>query len=237
MLAFIDLTGKRFGRLEVINYHGRDKHGGSMWKCKCECGNVIITKGNSLRMGVTKSCGCLQREIASENCRKIGGKNKIDLTGERFSKLLVVRKISYAKQTGTLYECLCDCGNYTTASGSHLKRGQIKSCGCLVLEKNVENIINLHEFNEENIYKEGTSLPTLTAKKSVRNTSGAKGVWWKSQTEKWCAEIFFKGSKHFLGCFEHKEDAIKARKEAEEKYFVPILEKYRKETYERFNQD
>lgn len=59
----IDLTNQRFGKLFVVK--STDKRGGSsiMWECVCDCGNIINVRGNSLRSGNTKSCGCLQKEI------------------------------------------------------------------------------------------------------------------------------------------------------------------------------
>lgn len=69
----IDLTGLKFGRLEVINEAGRDKQKGVNWKCYCECGNDIVVSSHSLRRGNTKSCGCLQKDIIKE----IGYSNQI----------------------------------------------------------------------------------------------------------------------------------------------------------------
>lgn len=59
---FIDLTGKRFGRLIVIervdNYVHINKNGKrrftTQWLCKCDCGNGKITRGISLKSGHTK---------------------------------------------------------------------------------------------------------------------------------------------------------------------------------------
>lgn len=50
------------------------------------------------------------------------------------------------------------------------------------------------------------------------NTSGRQGVWWRKDTNKWCAEIKVDGKKHSLGCFTNFEDAVAARASAEEKY-------------------
>lgn len=58
----LDLTGKRYGRLVVIEFVGtlpNDKSI-SLWKCKCDCGNEKIIKTGSLQSGTTKSCGCLR---------------------------------------------------------------------------------------------------------------------------------------------------------------------------------
>jgi 5-methylcytosine-specific restriction endonuclease McrA len=55
----IDLTGKRFGFLEVIKRNGSEpKRSGSLWLCKCDCGILTTTRSSFLRRGVTKSCGC-----------------------------------------------------------------------------------------------------------------------------------------------------------------------------------
>lgn len=58
---FKDETGNQYGRLTVIEFIGVIK-GKSTWKCKCACGNECTVTANKLRMGSTKSCGCLQRE-------------------------------------------------------------------------------------------------------------------------------------------------------------------------------
>lgn len=62
MNRFIDLTGQKFGRLLADKYIDKDKNGISMWQCKCDCGNIKIVRGLSLKNGDTKSCGCLQKE-------------------------------------------------------------------------------------------------------------------------------------------------------------------------------
>ena len=64
MPNFIDLTGQKFGRLTAIKKMEHNKWGKTMWLCKCECGKEKIFRGHSLREGLTKSCGCLQKEIA-----------------------------------------------------------------------------------------------------------------------------------------------------------------------------
>jgi hypothetical protein len=61
-----DLTGQKFGRLTVQNFHKRDKGGRAQWLTKCECGNFGIVEGYNLTTGHTRSCGCLSRERSSE---------------------------------------------------------------------------------------------------------------------------------------------------------------------------
>jgi len=69
---FIDMTGQRFGRLSVICYAGKDNSGLTLWECTCDCGTKIITRGQDLRRGASKSCGCLKLEQFIERSRKHG---------------------------------------------------------------------------------------------------------------------------------------------------------------------
>ena len=61
MGKFIDLTGKTYGRLTVIEYIGKSK-----WLCQCECGNVKVVRSDNLKKGVVVSCGCYNRERMKE---------------------------------------------------------------------------------------------------------------------------------------------------------------------------
>lgn len=69
MSALIDLTGKRFGKLIVIEQTG-SQHSHILWKCKCDCGNESVILGLSLRWGRTKSCGCLHKDPDVINNRR-----------------------------------------------------------------------------------------------------------------------------------------------------------------------
>ena len=53
-----------------------------------------------------------------------------DLTGQRFSKLVVTGRDEFNTTTSIKWICLCDCGNTTSVSRSNLKDGRVKSCGC-----------------------------------------------------------------------------------------------------------
>lgn len=62
MSRLIDLTGKKFGRLTVIE-RGEGRYGGSaFWVCRCDCGNTVTVDGANLRSGNSTSCGCFKRE-------------------------------------------------------------------------------------------------------------------------------------------------------------------------------
>jgi len=54
-----DELNKKYGKLTVLKREPNNKFGTTRWLCSCECGKQIITNGQSLRNGQTKSCGCL----------------------------------------------------------------------------------------------------------------------------------------------------------------------------------
>lgn len=58
MSKFIDLTGKRFNKLTVLN-RIPTKDGITRWECVCDCGNITNVRGSNLKNGSVKSCGCL----------------------------------------------------------------------------------------------------------------------------------------------------------------------------------
>lgn len=57
-----DLTGRRFTRLLVLGFLGKDSGRISLWLCQCDCGKQITATSGNLNSGSTKSCKCLRRE-------------------------------------------------------------------------------------------------------------------------------------------------------------------------------
>lgn len=62
MSKLIDLTGKRFNKLVVLERMPNGKKGRAYWKCQCDCGNTTIVSGGNLKNGGVKSCGCLRHQ-------------------------------------------------------------------------------------------------------------------------------------------------------------------------------
>ena len=63
---FLDLRGQKFGRLvpfEIVS------HCPVRWRCLCDCGKETVVPSIALRAGQTKSCGCLNRDLAAERTR------------------------------------------------------------------------------------------------------------------------------------------------------------------------
>ncbi len=121
-----DLKGLRFGRLCVLEKAESQKTPNgtarTMWKCKCDCGNIVYRSQQNLRTAKHPSCGCWKKELTSE--RKLE-----DLTGKRFGRLVVIERAETI-HVSTRWKCKCDCGNECIVLAQNLKKGHTISCGC-----------------------------------------------------------------------------------------------------------
>jgi len=127
------MRGERFGRWTVIkrakNYISPKGACASQWLCRCDCGNIKVVLGNTLRNGQSKSCGCLRRERASESNRK-------NLIGMQFGKLTATEECVKRSKGGAIrWVCSCVCGNKITVPSGALTSGGTKSCGCVRKEQ------------------------------------------------------------------------------------------------------
>lgn len=206
-----DLTGKRFGRLTAIKYVGN-----SCWECKCDCGNVTKVKTSNLKNSHTKSCGCIAKEQSALN----GQKSLMDLTGQRFGKLVVQKRVK--KGNKYVWQCKCDCGNICYVPQNNLCRKveATKSCGCN---------ISLDEANKSNIVQ-GTNVGNIKRKEALSNSSlGIKGVYYSKTQGLYVATIGFQGKQYHLKSSTNLQECINARQKAEQEIFGNFLEWYNKE--------
>ncbi|WP_050741559.1 AP2 domain-containing protein [Acetobacterium bakii] len=191
--------GQRFGQLVAIEETekiGKDPH--LAWRCQCDCGNIIITRGYLLTGGKKTDCGCITNRA-------------VNILGERFGRLMVIAPAGLDKYKNAQWLCRCDCGTEKVIQGVALRRGAVQSCGCLKLEKKA-NIL----YERKKNFKIATT-----------NISGCRGVSWNTQANKWIANITVNGKRIYLGLDSNLEKAIKLRKDAEEKYYKPVIEKNR----------
>lgn len=67
MGRFVDLVGKRFGSLVVIERAPQKSKGNTTWKCRCDCGETRDIQGGALIAGITSSCGCLRIKMITKH--------------------------------------------------------------------------------------------------------------------------------------------------------------------------
>lgn len=137
-----NLQGRTFGRLTVLDWEGNGK-----WRCRCECGNEVLVQSDNLKSGNTKSCGCLQKNRASEA-------SYISLIGNRYGKLVVLERVENNRFGHVCYRCKCDCGGEAVVDAANLRNGNTNSCGCIKSkgEMIINNWLQEHKFDFRSQY-------------------------------------------------------------------------------------
>ena len=213
--------GQKFGMLTIIG-EGYYKNGRWGYDCLCECGRKTFTKAFEFKNGTKWSCGCYSGKL-----RK---KNNYDVNGETVIVHL----------TNTDAEMLCDLDDWEKQK---YKTWYINNMGYAISSIKNHHVV-FHEvimcaekgmvvdhINRNKLDNRKSNLRIVTQhvnkiNSSVycTNTSGHTGVTYRKDTKKWMAQIVYNYKHISLGCYEKKEDAIRAREIAEEKYFHPLLE-------------
>lgn len=235
MSKLVDLTGRVFGRLLVVGRAddyvvdcGTYIHREPKWICKCSCGNPVpvIAMGSNLKRGHTKSCGCWHKEYT----QAFGGHNR-KLNEYEFHDNYVIGKNDKGETfiiDFESYELVCPYywaktkkGYFMCQSGPDGKPMQLHR---LIMD--ADKTIQLDHINHDKTDNRKCNLRIVSGSencwnKGLRksNTTGATGVYRRTGRNTWWAEIKAEGTRHFLGDFDSFDDAVAARKAAEERYF------------------
>lgn len=163
-----NLIGQTFNQLTVIKRGPNDKGLNAQWWCKCSCGKNVLVRGFNLKSGGTISCGC--------------SKLLLNLTGQKFGRLTVIKRGRDDKVGHVQWWCTCDCKNLSILTASYsLTKGFTKSCGCYSRESSRTRIKAL---NETGIYKQkpvdltDETFGRLTVIKQGPNTNSNEVRWW-----------------------------------------------------------
>lgn len=228
MAKIIDLTGKKFGRLTVVNraedYVTPNGQKCPQWECRCDCGNsdMVIVRGSYLRDGRTVSCGCYKKEVNSKRYKKY---NTYNLSGEY--------GIGYTSNTKeAFYFDLEDYDlikSYCWYKGSYgyimsNKDGEHVKLHRLVMNASGNEHVDHIKHNKNDNRKSMLRIVTVSQNQMNKglqknNTSGVTGVYYNKIDCCWFARIKVNKNTIHLGSFTSFDDAVKARKDAEKKYF------------------
>lgn len=225
-----DLTGKKFGRLTVlkrandyIQSNGRKR---IMWLCECDCGNHIEVMGDNLRNNHTQSCGCFAKESTSKSSRKY---NTYDLSnGYGIGYTFKNEEFYFDLEDYEKIKNYCWCKNsngYIVTNVWENKKNYIVLMHRLIMDfpdicyeidhKHGKKSRNDNRKSNLRVATHGNNLKNVGVRSN--NTSGTTGV--SFDRGKWVSRITINGKHMHLGRFENFDDAVAARKEAEEKYF------------------
>ena len=205
----LKLEGKKFNRWTII-CQAEIKKPGTYWLCKCECGTIKICKGSDLKIGNTKSCGCLQKEVVSK-FKKTHGLSK--------SKLYRV------------WHCMkCRCLNKNDKRYNSYGGRGIKIC------KEWENdFYSFYKWSIQNRYKEGLSIDRIDNNGNYE-PSNCRWVDKNTQNNNTRRNVFieYKGKKQTVSQWAKEigigHDTIKYRLNKYglcDKVFMPVNTKFR----------
>ena len=220
-----DLTGQKFGLLTVVSKAINSKHGD--WNCICECGGTKIVTGSNLKRGFTKSCGCMQGKKMNENA-ELECINNYEISEDGYM-------IGYTSKNEKFFFDIDDFDDIKKYNWYIRRDGYVASSSngkhtkmhTLIMSKNNEigdYLIDHINHNKTDNRKSNLRLVTNSQNQMNKglvksNTSGCTGISWHKNKNVWIAQIQINNKLKYLGVYDNIEEAIKARKDAEKKYF------------------
>lgn len=231
-MAKIDLTGNKYGRLTVL-YEAPSvtyKCGCTIryWHCKCECGNEKDVQQSALTCGSTKSCGCFKKESDNSSNVKLKRYNRYEIKDDYV--------VMYTLKNEPFYIDLEDLDKvknycwYLNKSGGYVVSNKTFGGGIrlhrLIMDVLDKPQLYVDHVNHDVVDNRKSNLRIVNQSNNGMNNSlrknnktGVTGVYFNSKRNKWRAEIMVNYKHINLGQFNNFNDAVIARKKAEEKYF------------------
>ena len=213
--------GDRFGNLVVIEELKERKNKCIVYKCRCDCGNYVNVKSNQLIKHHKDNCGCTTKQSNAK--RK---KNKYEF----FDNYVVGytakgNKFYFDIEDFDLvsYYCWIEKDGYLIAN--NLNGDSVRLHRLIMgLEKYDNKKVDHMNHDTMDNRKENLRITTnqencFNHKPHSNNTSGYSGVGFRKELNKWRARIYVDGRCICLGNYDNINDAIKARLEAEKKYY------------------
>lgn len=223
-----NLIGRKFGKLTVIkqveDYIYSNGTHCTKWKCQCECDNktlLDVRVDHLLKMEI-QSCGCLRRETTSKRFKKY---NDYEVQ-ENYVIMYTSKNEPFFIDLEDFWKVkdICwhiDKNGYLTGIGNNKKIVYLHRIIMGCSSDSIIDHINGDKTNNRKINLRVGTKGQNNINKGIKknNKSGVVGVYWIKKINKWQAKIGVEGKKIHLGYFDNFDDAVQARKEAEDKYF------------------
>lgn len=215
-----DISGQKFSRLTVIDRAEQGKHKRIVWNCVCDCGNRVVVAGTSLRVGATKSCGCVGREKSAEFLR--GMATTHGLKGTPIYRAYHDMMNRCYKPNTKQYEDyggrgIAVCDRWREPNG----RGVVNfadDMGERPRGLTLDRIDNENGYSPDNCRWADRTTQRYNSRVKV-NSSGRVGVFWWEAQQKWKAYIKKNGKMHNIGLYDTFEAACEARASAEIEFY------------------
>lgn len=206
-------SGNRFGKLTIVSEAEKSKNGVRQLLCQCDCGKETTVRANNLTSGNTTSCGCV-----GEESRRTHGMSNTRV---------------YQIHEGMLRRCREDlkeqfpfhagkgvkvCKEWNPQLGGSFENFY-RDMGDPPEGHSLDRIDGQKDYSKNNCRWATPSVQGYNKNLDPNNTSGKSGVSFYKQNNKWSSEIHVEGEHIRLGMFNDFEEAVKARKSAELKYY------------------
>lgn len=226
------LVGRKFGRLLVLGYIGKDKGGNRLWKCVCECGKNHISPTYALNNGSVKSCGCIRDEQ-----RKKKKLNKYEFKEDFVVGYSSNKNIKFYIDKDD-YEVVKQHTWYINSKGyvaTRAKRNNEESpVYTMFLHRLIMNLGETDNYHEEevehidrnplnnrrnNLMIKKHSENMLNKSKYKNNTSGVTGVNWSKSKQRWVVRVYKDSRVAFYTTKTSFKEAVESRLKAEKEIF------------------
>lgn len=210
----MDLTGHRYGKLTVVSMAGRMSSGITSWNCVCDCGKTCIRGRKTLRKYEHSSCGCGTNEASWETRREKYG----DYAKTRLPEYKIWQHIRRRCHPKTGHKHYGKRGITVCDRWSESFENFIEDMGRRPSEKySIDRIDVNGNYDQSNC--RWTTWEVQCRNKRVFNKLGAPGVYWDKQRSKYRVIMSVNGKSVTVGRYDSVEEAVKAREDAEIKYW------------------
>ncbi len=206
MGRYVDRVGMRYNRLLVVSAAGRAANLHFLWTCVCDCGSRLVVDGCSLVTGNTQSCGCYLKERITKH----GGWKK----GSYNTWRAMMRRCTRA---GDKDFARYGAKGITVCAAWHDYEAFARDMGEPEGTQTLDRIDPYGAYTPENCRWADLNVQARNLRVTARNKSGFIGV--NRVKGRWRASLSANNKKYTSKLFDSFEEALRARKEFEQKHW------------------
>lgn len=204
-----DLKGLKFNRWLVVSISHKSKNNGWMWKCLCDCGNESTVGQAQLTGNHSKSCGCLRKEICSEN--KTHGMSNTPI----YQRWVAMKTRCNNKENPTYGGKNIEyCTSWSSFENFYKDMGD-----SFHPELELDRIDVTLGYSKENCRWVNHNENNFNKNIQINNQTGKTGVSFREDLGKYRAYITVNRKQISLGVFDSFQEAVTARESAEIQYY------------------
>ncbi len=205
-------VGRKYHHLRVLEQTSSNSSGDKRWECLCDCGNTAVVTSSNLHLERVKSCGCMAKELQKVGCTKHGKSYTNTYQSWKCMKARCLNpKSKYYSYYGGSGVVVCD--RWLESFENFLE-----DMGECPQDTSLNRVKGSKVYSKETCEWATKSVQGFDQKKRSTNTSGRTGVC-KTKSGSWLSQIRVNYKSIYLGTFKSYEKAVKAREDAEIKYF------------------